>query len=242
MAWILTFEGWIAFFTLLVLEIVLGIDNIIFLAILSSKLPIALRQRARVIGLSLAILMRLALLFSISWLVHLTAPLFVAFDRQFSGRDLVLIAGGLFLIAKTTREIHERLEGTATESSTHTQAGPSFHGVVVQIVLLDAVFSLDSVITAVGLVDDLKIMVAAVVAAVAFMIVFASLVSDFVERHPSVKMLALSFLLLIGVSLIVEGFDVHVPRGYVYFAMMFAAFVEFLNLRTTKKKTPLPLH
>ena len=240
MAWTLTFQGWIAFFTLLALEIVLGVDNVIFLAILSSKLPVTLRQNARLIGLGLAMLMRIALIFSISWLIHLTAPLFRAFDREVSGRDIILIAGGLFLIAKTTHEIHGSLEGTATASSACPV--PSFLAVITQIVLVDTVFSLDSVITAVGLVEDLGIMVAAVIVSMLFVMAFGRRVSNFVERRPTVKMLALSFLLLIGVALIADGLDVHVPRGYIYFAMAFAGSVEFLNLRARKTKAPLRLH
>lgn len=236
MAWTLTLQGWVAFFTLLALEIVLGVDNVIFLAILSSRLPVASRQKARLVGLGLALLMRLALIFSVSWLIQLTAPLLTAFGREVSGRDLFLIAGGLFLIAKTTHEIHGSLEGAATTSSTGLAA--SFLGVIAQIVLVDAVFSLDSVITAVGMVEDLGIMVAAVVASMFFIMGFARPVSNFVERHPTVKMLALSFLVLIGVTLIAEGFDVHVPRGYIYFAMAFAGVVELLNLRATKKNAP----
>lgn len=239
MAWTLTLQGWIAFFTLLALEVVLGVDNVVFLAILSSKLPAALRQKARLIGLGLAMLMRIALIFSISWLIHLTAPLFRAFDREVSGRDIILIAGGLFLIAKTTHEIHGSLEGGETASS--AKLAPSFVAVIAQIVLVDAVFSLDSVITAVGLVEDLGVMVAAVIGSMLFVMALGRRVSNFVERHPTVKMLALSFLLLIGVALIADGLGVHVPRGYIYFAMAFAGFVEFLNLRAAKRNAALHL-
>jgi predicted tellurium resistance membrane protein TerC len=241
MAWIVTPENWIAFLTLLALEIVLGIDNVIFLSILSSKLPLRLQGRARLTGLSLAIFMRLALILSISWLIGLTTPLFAVLGRQVSGRDIILICGGLFLIAKSTREIHDKLEGQEGDSS--ARVAPTFLSVIVQILLLDAVFSLDSVITAVGLVQEIGIMIAAVVASVIAMMLFARPVSDFVERHPTVKMLALSFLLLIGVTLIAEGFDVHVPRGYIYFAMAFSVFVEMLNLRGVRAKTrPVHLH
>jgi predicted tellurium resistance membrane protein TerC len=241
MSWIMDPQGWIAFLTLLVLEIVLGIDNVIFLSILSSKLPVAQQRKARVTGLSLAVIMRVALLLSISWVIGLTAPFFTILGHEISGRDIILIAGGLFLIAKSTHEVHDNLEGEEGRSS--ARVAPTYLSVMAQIVLLDAVFSLDSVITAVGLVEVIGIMVAAVVTAVMFMMVFAGPVSNFVERHPTVKMLALSFLLLIGVTLIVEGFDVHVPRGYIYFAMAFSVFVEMLNLRAAKTKArPVHLH
>jgi predicted tellurium resistance membrane protein TerC len=241
MSWIMDPQGWIAFLTLLALEIVLGIDNVIFLSILSSKLPVAQQGKARITGLSLAVFMRVVLIFSISWVIGLTAPFFTIFSHEISGRDIILIAGGLFLIAKSTHEVHDNLEGEEGKSS--DRVAPTLLSVMVQIVLLDAVFSLDSVITAVGLVQEIGIMVAAVVASVIFMMVFAGPVSNFVERHPTVKMLALSFLLLIGVTLIVEGFDVHVPRGYIYFAMAFSVFVEMLNLRAAKTKArPVHLH
>ena len=241
MGWITEPEAWIAFVTLLSLEIVLGIDNVIFISILASKLPTAQQAKARLVGLGLAMFMRIALLLSITWVIGLTAPWFAVFDQEISGRDIILIAGGLFLIAKSTHEIHQKLEGE--EGSSSARVAPTFTSVIVQIILLDAVFSLDSVITAVGLVQEIGIMVSAVVAAVVFMMVFAGPVSGFVERHPTVKMLALSFLLLIGVTLIVEGFDVHVPKGYVYFAMAFSVFVEMLNLRARKPKAaPVKLH
>jgi predicted tellurium resistance membrane protein TerC len=239
MNWILDPQSWIAFLTLLALEIVLGIDNVIFLSILSSKLPVAQQGTARITGLSLAVFMRIVLILSISWVIGLTAPFFTIFSHEISGRDIILIAGGLFLIAKSTHEVHHNLEGEEGKSS--ARVAPTFLSVMVQIVLLDAVFSLDSVITAVGLVQEIGIMVAAVVMAVIFMMVFAAPVSNFVERHPTVKMLALSFLLLIGVTLIAEGFDVYVPRGYIYFAMAFSVFVEMLNLRAAKTK-PRPVH
>jgi predicted tellurium resistance membrane protein TerC len=234
MSWIMDPQGWIAFLSLLALEIVLGIDNVIFLSILSSKLPVGQQGKARIAGLSLAVFMRIVLILSISWVIGLTAPFFTIFSHEISGRDIILIAGGLFLIAKSTHEVHENLEGEEGESA--ARVAPTLLSVMVQIVLLDSVFSLDSVITAVGLVQEIGIMVAAVVASVIFMMVFAGPVSNFVERHPTVKMLALSFLLLIGVTLIVEGFDVHVPRGYIYFAMAFSVFVEMLNLRAAKAK------
>ena len=241
MSWITDPQAWIAFATLLTLEVVLGIDNVVFLSILASKLPTAQQAKARLVGLGLAMFMRIALLLSISWVIGLTAPLFTVLSQEISGRDIILIAGGLFLIAKSTHEIHQKLEGEEGRSS--ARVAPTFTSVIVQILLLDAVFSLDSVITAVGLVQEIGIMVAAIVLAVVFMMVFAGPVSGFVERHPTVKMLALSFLLLIGVTLIVEGFDGHVPKGYVYFAMAFSMFVELLNLRARKAKIePVKLH
>ena len=241
MSWITDPQAWIAFATLLTLEVVLGIDNVVFLSILASKLPSAQQAKARIVGLGLAMFMRIALLLSISWVICLTAPLFTVLSQEISGRDIILIAGGLFLIAKSTHEIHQKLEGEEGRSS--ARVAPTFTSVIVQILLLDAVFSLDSVITAVGLVQEIGIMVAAIVLAVVFMMVFAGPVSGFVERHPTVKMLALSFLLLIGVTLIVEGFDGHVPKGYVYFAMAFSMFVELLNLRARKAKIePVKLH
>lgn len=236
MSWITDPQAWIAFATLLTLEVVLGIDNVIFLSILASKLPAAQQAKARIVGLGLAMFMRIILLLSISWVIGLTAPLFTVLSQEISGRDIILIAGGLFLIAKSTHEIHQKLEGEEGRAS--ARVAPTFTSVIVQILLLDAVFSLDSVITAVGLVQEIGIMVSAIVLAVVFMMAFAGPVSAFVERHPTVKMLALSFLLLIGVTLIVEGFDGHVPKGYVYFAMAFSMFVEFLNMKARKPKMP----
>ena len=233
---------WVALLTLTALEIVLGIDNIIFITILAGKLPEAQRDRARVIGLSLAMFMRIGLLFFISLIIGLTAPLFEILDHPFSGRDLILIGGGLFLIAKSTFEIHERLEGPPGHGASNTtRAAASFGAVIVQILLLDAVFSLDSVITAVGLVNDLPVMVAAIVIAVGVMLVSAKTIGEFVDRHPSLKMLALAFLLLIGTALIAEGFHVEIPKGYIYFAMGFSVFVEVLNLRTRGKQAPVLL-
>jgi len=241
MSWITEPQAWIAFATLLTLEVVLGIDNVIFLSILAAKLPSAQQAKARIVGLGLAMFMRIALLLSITWVIGLTAPLFTVLSQEISGRDIILIAGGLFLIAKSTHEIHQKLEGEEGRSS--ARVAPTFASVIVQILLLDAVFSLDSVITAVGLVQEIGIMVAAIVLAVVFMMVFAGPVSGFVERHPTVKMLALSFLLLIGVTLIVEGFDGHVPKGYVYFAMAFSMLVELLNLKVRKPKVaPVKFH
>ena len=233
-------EGWIALLTLTALEIVLGIDNIVFISILAGKLPAADRDRARKMGLFLAMFIRIALLFSITWVMRLTAPLISLFSQEISGRDLILIGGGLFLIAKSTHEIHDNLEGEEGHAS--AKASSSFGGVIVQILLLDVVFSLDSVITAVGMADDIVVMVLAVVIAVGVMLVSAGSISEFVERHPTVKMLALSFLLLIGVSLIGEGLDQHIPKGYIYFAMAFSVFVEMINLRVRTKSAPVHLH
>ena len=239
--WTTSAEGWIALLTLTMLEIVLGIDNIVFISILAGKLRLEERARARKVGLSLAMFIRIALLLSITWVMRLTAPLFAVFSQEVSGRDLILILGGLFLIAKSTHEIHDKLEGE--EGSASAKAARSFAGVIVQILLLDIVFSLDSVITAVGMAEDVAVMVLAVVIAVGVMLISAGTISDFVERHPTVKMLALSFLLLIGVSLIAEGFDQHIPKGYVYFAMGFSIFVEMINLRVRAKSAdPVHLH
>lgn len=234
-------QSWIAFLTLLSLEIVLGVDNIIFISILAGKLPGEQQRQARLIGLGLAMITRIILLLSLSWIIRLTAPLFVVLSNEISGRDLILLVGGLFLLAKSTHEIHQKLEGETGHAS--AAAHPSFASVLVQIMLLDVVFSLDSVITAVGMVDEIAIMVAAVVCAVGFMMVFAGTISAFVERHPTIKMLALSFLLLIGVTLIAEGFDQHISKGYIYFAMAFSVFVEMLNLQLRKtKEAPVKLH
>ncbi|MHB1328859.1 MAG: TerC family protein [Gemmatimonadales bacterium] len=232
MEWLSDPQIWIALATLTTLEIVLGIDNIVFISILSGRLPAHQQKRARQVGLLLAMITRIGLLFSISWIIRLTAPLFTVLSEEISGRDLILILGGLFLLAKSTHEIHSKLEGETTE--TKTPEYPSFGAVILQILILDVVFSLDSVITAVGMVDQLWIMVTAVIIAVIFMILFATPISDFVDRHPTVKMLALSFLLLIGMTLVAEGFDQHIPKGYIYFAMAFSVFVEVLNLKLRK--------
>jgi predicted tellurium resistance membrane protein TerC len=237
--WTSSAEGWIALATLTILEIVLGIDNIVFISILSAKVRQADRVRARRIGLSLAMFIRIALLWSITWVIRLTEPIFTTFGQEISGRDLIMLVGGLFLIAKATHEIHEKLEGEEGEHSTRVAA--SFAGVIVQILLLDIIFSLDSVITAVGMANDLAVMVLAVVLAVGVMLLSAGAISEFVERHPTVKMLALSFLLLIGVSLIAEGFEQHIPKGYIYFAMGFSIFVEMINLRVRAKSKPVHL-
>jgi len=239
MTWLTNPEMWIALLTLTVLEIVLGIDNIVFLSIITGKLPPAQQPRALRIGLSLAMLLRIGLLASLAWIIRLTAPLFTLLGRGFSGRDLILIAGGLFLIAKSTREIHERLEGD--EHPGTGRAPVSFANVVGQLVLLDLVFSLDSVITAVGMARQLGVMIAAVVIAVGVMMLSASAISDFVHRHPTIKMLALSFLLLIGVSLIADGLGQHLSKGYIYFAMGFSVFVEMLNLRMRARREPVKL-
>ncbi|MGH7606085.1 MAG: TerC family protein [Gemmatimonadales bacterium] len=239
MDWLTSPEAWVALLTLTVLEIVLGIDNIIFISILAGKLPEGQQARARRVGLVGAMVTRIALLASLAWIIRLTAPLFSVLGQPISGRDLILVAGGLFLIGKSTREIHERLEGEAGHASARTAA--SFRSVVGQIMLLDIVFSLDSVITAVGMARDLVVMVAAVVIAVGVMMVSASAISDFVHRHPTIKMLALSFLLLIGVSLIADGLGQHLPKGYIYFAMGFSIFVELLNLRVRARAPARPL-
>jgi predicted tellurium resistance membrane protein TerC len=229
----------IALATLTFLEIVLGVDNIIFISILSGKLPPAQQPKARRIGLLLAMGTRILLLFSLAWVIKLTAPMFSVWSQEISGRDLILILGGLFLLGKSTHEIHDRLEGDEGHGS--AKAASSFASVLVQIALLDIVFSLDSVITAVGMVDHVSVMVVAVVISVVIMMVAAEPISAFVHRHPTVKMLALSFLLLIGMSLVAEGFDHHIPKGYVYFAMGFSVFVEAINLRMRKKSEPVHL-
>ena len=239
MEWITNPESLIALLTLTVLEIVLGIDNIIFISILSGKLPKEQQNRARITGLALAMIARILLLFSIVWIMKLTLPLFTVLGQEISGRDLILIGGGLFLLAKSTFEIHDKLEGEE-----HTKAKnvvKSFTSVIIQILLLDMVFSLDSVITAVGMAKELGVMVTAVVIAVGVMMVSAKSISNFVEKHPTVKMLALAFLLLIGVSLIAEGLEQHIPKGYIYFAMAFSVFVEMLNLKMKSKSKTKPL-
>ena len=238
-SWVSSAEGWIALGTLTVLEIVLGIDNIVFISILAGKLRMEDRDRARKIGLSLAMFIRILLLLSITWVMGLTAPLFTVLSQDISGRDLILLLGGLFLIGKSTHEIHDKLEGHEGQGSARVAA--SFTAVIVQILLLDIVFSLDSVITAVGMAEHVSVMILAVVIAVGVMLVSAGTISDFVERHPTVKMLALSFLLLIGVSLIAEGFDQHISKGYIYFAMGFSIFVEMINLRVRGKSEPVHL-
>ena len=247
MEWLTNPEAWISLLTLTVLEIVLGIDNIVFISIISGKLPQHQQKRARRIGLALAMITRVLLLLSISWVMTLTSPLFsigewfgmeegALFEKlKISGRDIILIVGGLFLIYKSTTEIHEKVEGHGAEV-VKTPKIISFSRVIIEIIILDVVFSLDSVITAVGMADHIEIMIAAVVIAVLIMLVSAESISNFVNHHPTVKMLALSFLLLIGISLIAEGLDQHIPKGYIYFAMAFSVFVEVLNLRVAKKQ------
>jgi predicted tellurium resistance membrane protein TerC len=236
----LTSSGLIALITLTFLEIVLGVDNVIFISILSGKLPGSQQRPARRIGLMAAMGTRILLLLSIVWITKLTNPFFYIWERPISGRDLILIGGGLFLLAKATLEIHERLEGEEGHSSARVR--PSFAAVIAQIVVLDVVFSLDSVITAVGMADEIIIMVTAVILAVGVMMFSAGPISSFVTRHPTVKVLALSFLLLIGVALVGDGLGMHIPKGYIYFAMGFSVFVEMINLRVRKVATPVHLH
>jgi predicted tellurium resistance membrane protein TerC len=239
MAWLSDPQAWIALLTLTALEIVLGIDNVIFISILAGKLPADQQKKARNIGLMMAMVMRVLLLLSIAWIVKLTAPLFSLMGHEISGRDLILLGGGLFLIAKATHEIHNKLEGVEGEKSSKTAA--TLTSVVVQIALLDIVFSLDSVITAVGMAKEIGVMVAAVIIAVLVMLIAASSISSFVDRHPTVKMLALSFLVMIGTALIAEGLEFHIPKGYIYFAMAFSVMVELLNMRL-RRGTPVQLH
>lgn len=236
---LLTPQVWIALLTLAALEIVLGIDNIVFISILAGKLPGKQAVRARQIGIGVALITRILLLLSLSWVIGLTAPIFTILRQEISGRDLILIVGGLFLLAKSTHEIHERLEGE--EEHIKPKIAPSMGGVILQIGLLDMIFSLDSVITAVGMANQLWVMIAAIVIAMVIMLVSSGTVMDFVNRHPTVKMLALSFLLLIGFSLIVEALEFHIPKGYIYFAMGFSVFVEMLNLRL-RGRTAEPVH
>ncbi len=240
MNWLTDPQIWIAFLTLVALELVLGVDNVIFISILASKLPAHQQQRARRAGLALAVVSRIILLFSISWIIGLTAPLFSVLGFEVSGRDIILFLGGLFLLGKATSEIHQKLEGVEGHASARIK--PSFARVLLQVLLLDVVFSLDSVITAVGMVDQLSIMIAAVIVATGGMIISAGFLSDFVNRHPTVKMLALAFLMLIGFTLVVESLHQHIPKGYIYFAMGFSVFVEMLNLRLRKARAPVKLH
>lgn len=229
MSWLTDPQAWIALATLTALEIVLGVDNVIFISILVGRLPVQQRQRGRVLGLFLAMLTRILLLLSITWIMRLTTPFFYLAAREFSGRDLILIIGGLFLIAKSTHEIHTSFEGSAQ----HLQSAPrgAFFSVIAQIAVLDIIFSLDSVITAVGLAKDIPVMILAIVFAMIFMMFSARALGNFVDNHPTIKMLALSFLILIGVALLGEGFDLHIPRGYIYFAMVYAVCVELLNMK-----------
>ena len=240
MEWLTDPQIWIALATLTFLEIVLGVDNVIFISILSGKLPADQQPRARRLGLLGAMVTRVMLLFSLAWIIRLTEPWFRVVGQEISGRDLILIGGGLFLLGKSTYEIHDKLEGEEGHASDRVAA--SFASVIVQIMLLDIVFSLDSVITAVGMVDELWVMIAAVMISVGIMMASAEAISAFVHRHPTVKMLALSFLLLIGMSLILEGFDQHIRKGYIYFAMGFSVFVEMINLRLRRSRKPVHLH
>ena len=238
MEWLTNPEIWVALVTLTALEIVLGIDNIVFISILSSKLPPEQQPKARTTGLALAVIGRVVLLLSLSWMIKLTAPLFAVLGNEISGRDLILLLGGLFLIGKSTHEIHDKTTGT--DEAPQVGKGATFGSVIFQILLLDIVFSLDSVITAVGMVEQIGVMVAAVVIAIGIMMAFAGRISRFVDDNPTIKMLALAFLLLVGVALLAEGLDRHLPKGYIYFAMAFSLFVEMLNLRMAKKQsTPI---
>jgi predicted tellurium resistance membrane protein TerC len=240
MDWIIDPRVWIALATLTGLEIVLGIDNIIFISILASKLPEHKQSGARTLGLALAMISRILLLFFLTWVMRLTTPLFTVLGHEISGRDIILIAGGLFLLAKSTLEIHDKLEGKEGRASERTPS--SYAGVLIQIILLDMVFSLDSVITAIGMANQLFIMIAAVVIAVIFMLLASGRISNFVERHPTIKVLALSFLLLIGIALIGDGLGLYIPKGYIYFAMAFSVFVEMINLRVRRvPNTPIKL-
>jgi predicted tellurium resistance membrane protein TerC len=240
MEWIASPEAWVALTTLTLLEIVLGVDNIIFISILVSRLPEAQRQRARVLGLGIAMGARILLLLLITWIMRLQATLFTVLDVDISGRDLILIGGGLFLLAKATLEIHDSLEGV--DGADHAVKHASFMSVIVQIGLIDIVFSLDSVITAVGLAEDVSVMIIAIVIAVGVMMFSAGAIGRFVDDHPTIKMLALSFLVLIGVALIAEGIDLHIPKGYIYFAMAFSVVVEMLNIRIRRARQPVHLH
>ena len=241
MDWITDPQAWVAFATLTALEIILGVDNVVFISILAGKLPVEQREKARRVGLGLAMFVRILLLLSIAWVVRLTAPLFTVISQEISGRDIILLVGGLFLLAKSTHEMHGQLEGEEGHSSGKVAA--SFASVIVQILLLDIIFSLDSVITAVGMADDVGVMITAVIVAVGFMLVFSGTVSRFVDKHPTIKMLALSFLLLIGLSLVAEALDFHIPKGYIYFSMAFSLFVEVLNIKLRKsRQAPVHLH
>jgi len=241
MEWLTDPQVWLALVTLTALEIVLGIDNIIFISIQAGKLPVHQQEKARIVGLGLAMFIRVALLFSLTWLMGLTAPLLTVLGNEITGRDIILISGGLFLLWKSTMEIHEKLEGPEGDDEVKV-AAVSFGSVIIQILLLDIVFSLDSIITALGMANQLAVMVAAVVIAVGFMMMFSGKISAFVDRHPTIKILALSFLLMIGVALIGDGLDMHIPKGYIYFAMAFSVVVEMLNLRVGRQGKPVKLH
>jgi len=239
MEWLTNPEIWIGLLTLTALGIVLGIDNVVFISILAGKLPENQQSRARQVGLSLALLTRIALLLSLAWIIGLTAPLFTILGRGISGRDIILMGGGLFMLAKSTREIHEKLEGS--DGHANNRISPSFVSVIIQILLLDVIFSLDSVITAVGMVEQVGVMIAAVMIAVIIMLISAEAISNFVNRRPTIKIMALSFLLLIGMALIMEGMHQPIPRGYIYFAMVFSIFVEMVNLRVRASKDAAPV-
>jgi predicted tellurium resistance membrane protein TerC len=241
MEWITQPQAWVALATLTALEIVLGIDNIVFISVLVGRLPEEVRNKARTLGLALAMIMRILLLLTLTWIMTLTTPLFTILKHDFSGRDLILLFGGLFLLAKSTHEIHQSLEGPA--HSVKTQATKGFISVLVQIAILDIIFSLDSVITAVGLADHIPVMVLAIVIAVGIMMLSARVIGDFVDTHPTIKMLALSFLILVGFSLMGEGLALHIPKGYIYFAMAFSLGVEILNLKVRERADkPVKLH
>ncbi|MGL5256058.1 MAG: TerC family protein [Proteocatella sp.] len=239
MDWINEPQAWLALISLIALEVVLGIDNIVFISIQASKLPVDKQNKARKLGLMLAMVTRIALLFSLSWLMGLTRPLFTVFNNEISGRDLILISGGLFLLWKSTMEIHEKLEGA--DATLPGQVKITFGAVLFQILILDIVFSIDSIITALGMADQLSIMVLAIIIAVGFMMIFSEKISMFVEKHPTIKMLALSFLFMIGIALIGDGLDMHIPKGYIYFAMAFSVIVEMFNLRL-RQSNPVKLH
>ena len=239
MDWITNPDIWIAFLTLCALEIVLGIDNLIFISILASKLPREQQAKARQLGLSLALFIRVGLLFSISWIMGLTADVFSVGSMGISGRDIILIGGGLFLIYKSVKEIHEKMEDTESTQNISMKA-VTFNGTIIQILLIDVIFSLDSVITAVGMADHLSVMIAAVIVSMLIMLLIAKSLSDFVNNHPAIKVLALSFLLMIGTALIAEGIDFHIPKGYIYFSMAFAVLVEIINIRIGTRKSIKP--
>ena len=239
MDWITNPDIWIAFLTLCALEIVLGIDNLIFISILASKLPREQQAKARQLGLSLALFIRIGLLFSISWIMGLTADVFSVGSMGISGRDIILIGGGLFLIYKSVKEIHEKMEDTESTQNISMKA-VTFNGTIIQILLIDVIFSLDSVITAVGMADHLSVMIAAVIVSMLIMLLIAKSLSDFVNNHPAIKVLALSFLLMIGTALIAEGIDFHIPKGYIYFSMAFAVLVEIINIRIGTRKSIKP--
>ncbi|MBK9729987.1 MAG: TerC family protein [Chitinophagaceae bacterium] len=234
---LMTADGWVSLLTLVFMEIILGIDNIIFISLIADRLPKHQQQRGRAIGLSLALIVRILLLFSISWLTHLTEPVATFGAFALSARDIILIAGGLFLLYKTTREIHEKIEHV-DEQEKNLKGKNTFGSVIIQIIIIDVVFSVDSILTAVGLVDHVSIMVIAVIAAMGFMLVFSKWVSEFINKHPTIKMLALSFLLMIGILLVADGLHYHIEKQYLYFAMAFSFLVEFLNMRVRKKKSP----